>query len=78
MAFFKFYRQFAGKNGDTRSEIRLALGLARSFITSTRFQLNTKIALDMHQRGMYLLNKAIAHDPDSPETFRLSPFVITF
>ncbi len=78
MAFFEFYRQFAEKNGDTRSEIRLALGLARSFITSTRFQLNTKIALDMHQRGMYLLNKAIAHDPDSPETFRLSPFAITF
>ncbi|MBU2512774.1 phosphotransferase [bacterium] len=76
--FFEFCCQFARENNDVNFEARLALGLARSFITSTRFQLNNKMANDMFQRGVYLLKKIVMHDPLSFHTFHIPPYAITF
>jgi phosphate uptake regulator len=50
-------KTFAADNNDQTFDTRLALGLARSFITSTRFELNSEFAKEMFLRGLYLLEK---------------------
>ncbi len=52
---YKFARDFARKNGDETFELRLAIGLARSFITSTRFILDSGLAKAMFLRGLYIM-----------------------
>lgn len=54
--FLAFSRDFAKESGDTTFEIRLALGLARSFVTSSRFEFRQSFAREMAGRGAYLLN----------------------
>ncbi|MBU2646644.1 MAG: PhoU domain-containing protein [bacterium] len=76
--FFEFCEQFAQKNNDSWFEARLALGLARSFITSTRFELNRYKAEDMFHRGVYLLKKVVGQDPEALSTFHIPSFAITF
>lgn len=77
--FLAFARGFAARHGDTTFEARLCLGLARSFITSTRFELNKRFARDMFRRGVYLLKKILAHADDRPlEEFRLPDDVLTY
>lgn len=76
--FFRFCQQFASQNNDINFEARLALGLVRSFISSTRFQLNSKIAMEMFQRGGYLLKKIIEHDPEHLHEFHIPSFAISF
>jgi phosphate uptake regulator len=71
VGFLTFCREYAHKHDDRFFEVRLALGLARSFITSARFQLNTDSALEMIRRGVYLLRKIWKHNPQSYQTFRL-------
>jgi len=78
LEFFHFCQDFARGHDDVFFEARLALGLARSFITSTRFQLNSEIAQEMFYRGMYLLRKFSKHDACAYHTFRIPHFVITF
>lgn len=56
-----FAHQFASKHGDTGFSARLAFGLARSFITSTRFILDRRLATDMMQRGVYILEHLLDH-----------------
>ncbi|CAA0081189.1 Uncharacterised protein [Zhongshania aliphaticivorans] len=53
--FCESARRFAVQQGDDSFEIRLALGLARSFITSTRFTLDKSQARSMFQRSCYLI-----------------------
>ena len=55
--FLAFARGFAAQNQDELFEARLALGLVRSLITSTRFELNQRFAKQMFLRGLYLLEK---------------------
>ncbi|MFO7816570.1 MAG: PhoU domain-containing protein [Thermodesulfobacteriota bacterium] len=55
--FYLFARTFADKNGDINFDARLALALARSFYTSTRFELNQTFAKEMFLRAHYLLVK---------------------
>jgi len=50
-----YAKEFARKNNDETFELRLALGLARSFITSTRFILDKGLANAMYQRAVYIL-----------------------
>ena len=77
--FLKFARAFARRHGDTTFEARLCLGLARSFITSTRFELNKRFAKDMLLRGVYLLEKLLAHAKKRPlEEFRLPDAVFSY
>jgi len=67
--FLHFGRQFAREHGDTTFEARLAFGLTRSFITSTRFELNPDFAQSMFSRGIYLAEKIIAHQGKPWESF---------
>lgn len=55
--FLGFIRGFAGRHDDPTVEARLAFALARSFYTSTRFELNFKFAKEMYNRSMFLLEK---------------------
>ncbi|WP_027184518.1 PhoU domain-containing protein [Desulfovibrio inopinatus] len=59
--FLNFARRFAQEHGDSTFEARLALGLIRSFITSTRFEFNRKFARNMFLRGVYLMEKMLEH-----------------
>ena len=59
--FFAFFRTFAEKNGDSTFHARMTLGLARSFLTSTRFEFNEVFAKEMYFRAVFLLEKLLAH-----------------
>lgn len=61
MDFFEFAKDFATSFHDETFEARLALGLSRSFYSSTRFELNRKFARNMYQRAVFLLEKLNAH-----------------
>jgi aminoglycoside phosphotransferase len=56
-----FAREYAQENKDPTFDARLALGLVRNFITSTRFELNPGFARDMFLRGVYVLERVLAH-----------------
>lgn len=60
--FLAFAREFAAETGDTTFEVRLALGLVRSFITSSRFEFNLRFAREMFMRGVYLMRKLMEHE----------------
>jgi phosphate uptake regulator len=68
-----FARDFAARSGDRTFEARLALGLARSLLTSTRFELNEVFARDMYLRSLYLMERILDHRPRAWEDFRLPP-----
>lgn len=57
----RFGRDFARRHQDATFEARLTLGLARSFLTSTRFELNRKFARTMLQRSLLLLRSLSDH-----------------
>lgn len=78
MRFSGFAMDFASENRDTTVHARLALGLARSFITSTRFEYRADFARKMALRGVYLLEKLIAHDGKPWEDFRLPVDVFAY
>ena len=61
--FYRIARRYADKNGDETFELRLALGLARSFATSTRFILDKSLARSMFLRARYLLEQILVTDP---------------
>jgi aminoglycoside phosphotransferase (APT) family kinase protein/phosphate uptake regulator len=69
--FYRAARSFARKQGDTTFEYRLALGLARSFATSTRFILDKSHARRMWLRARYLIERALACPPGNEARFRL-------
>jgi aminoglycoside phosphotransferase len=69
--FYRFAEAFAGKSGDKTFELRLALGLARSFATSTRFILDKSLARAMFLRARYLLERVLAADLKEPAAFRV-------
>ena len=58
---YQFAADFARQQEDDTFELRLAFGLARSFITSTRFILDDSLAKRMYLRGYYLLERIIEH-----------------
>ncbi len=61
LEFHRFAAGFAAQHDDASFSARLALGLARSLITSTRFQLDGRFAGAMFMRAEYLLEQLIAH-----------------
>ncbi|MCB2183010.1 MAG: phosphotransferase [Desulfobulbaceae bacterium] len=63
--------RFAEEKEDTTFEARMALALARSFYTSTRFELNTKFAHEMYMRAHFLLEKILAHEGTEWQKFKL-------
>lgn len=62
--FYDFTRQFALDQKDATFETRLALALARSFYTSTRFELNQTFAKRMYMSAYYLMEKLLNHNSD--------------
>ncbi len=69
---FEFGGKFARTYGDDCFEARLALGLARSLFTSTRFEMKRDFAHDMYLRSIYLIDKLINHQAqDSWQNFKL-------
>ena len=69
--FYSFAAAFAKKSGDKTFELRLALGLARSFASSTRFILDKSLARAMFLRARYLLEQLLAVDLKDPTSFRV-------
>jgi hypothetical protein len=69
--FYRFAAGYAGKCGDRTFELRLALGLARSFATSTRFILDKSLASAMFLRARYLLEQVLAADLKNLKSFRV-------
>ncbi len=52
---------YAAKNKDRDFDARLALGLFRSLITSTRFMFDKGFSADMFQRAILILRELLAH-----------------
>jgi phosphate uptake regulator len=69
--FYQFAAKFARKQGDETFDVRLALGLARSFATSTRFILDKSLARSMFLRARYLIEQVLALDPAQRTQYRI-------
>lgn len=69
--FYAFSSSYAKKSKDDTFELRLALGLARSFATSTRFILDKSLARTMFLRARYLIERVLEADPKQPQSFRI-------
>jgi len=69
--FYDFAAAYAKKHGDTSFDLRLALGLARSFATSTRFVLDKTLARAMWLRARYLIEIVLATDAKQMQNFHL-------
>lgn len=59
--FFEVFSLFALRHNDHTFNIRMALALARSFYTSTRFELNYSFAREMFLRSHFLLEKIASY-----------------
>jgi len=70
-SFYDFAAAYANKAGDSSFDLRLALGLARSFATSTRFVLDKTLARAMWLRARYLIERVLAANPKQAKEFRL-------
>jgi phosphate uptake regulator/aminoglycoside phosphotransferase len=75
--FLHFVREFAHHHEDTTVDVRLALGLARSFTTSTRFELHEDFAQAMFKRARYLLERVAEHAGRPWAEFRLNEDVLS-
>ena len=62
--------------GELEQVLRLALGLARSLATSTRFVLDEDFAKSMFLKSRYLLEQLLKHPADQLETFKLPQEVL--
>ncbi|MEP4559209.1 aminoglycoside phosphotransferase family protein [Cobetia amphilecti] len=71
LSFGQRMRHFAHEQGDTTFEWRLALGLARSFGTSTRFILDAGLAGRMFNRARFILEHVLGADPERPADYRI-------
>jgi hypothetical protein len=69
--FYLFARDFAESNGDRTFDARLALGLIRSLISSTRFILGEAFAKILYLRAIYLLDRLLEHEGKSWDQFRI-------
>jgi hypothetical protein len=70
-SFHHYSTEFAEDIGDGTWQARLALGLARSLMTSTRFELNYDFAREMFLRAHYLMEGLAAHRGKPWEDYRL-------
>jgi hypothetical protein len=69
--FCESARGFAQSQGDDTFELRLALGLARSFITSTRFTLDKSQAQRMFLRSCYLIERVLDTPTSASSSFKV-------
>jgi phosphate uptake regulator/aminoglycoside phosphotransferase len=69
--FYRSANQYAEQVEDHGFHFRLALGLARSFATSTRFILDESLARRMFLRARFLIERAVATDRRKIDRFRV-------
>jgi len=69
--FYQFSYKYALKMNDSNFNLRLALALARSFLTSTRFILDKTLSERMYLRARYLIELVLRHKGRNPEKFKL-------
>jgi aminoglycoside phosphotransferase len=69
--FYRIARRYADKMDDPSFELRLALGLARSFATSTRFILDKSLARSMFLRARFLIERVLETDPRKAAGFKI-------
>ncbi len=74
--FLAFARGYARERGDATFEARMALALARSLFTSTRFELNPAFSRGMCQRAHYLMERVAEHLGRPWREFRLPEQVL--
>lgn len=74
--FYLFSSDEAKRAKDKTFNIRLALGLARSLVTSTRFVLDKDIARDMQLRSRYLMEAVVRAKPQHYTRFKIPEGVI--
>jgi len=60
---FHFAHRFANDRGDSSFEKRCALGLVRSFLTSTRFVADESFAVELYRRAVYLTDRLLDQKP---------------
>ncbi|MEA2085312.1 MAG: PhoU domain-containing protein [Thermodesulfobacteriota bacterium] len=79
-SILSFAREFCEKEGDTTFDARLTLAMARSFLTSTRFELNAAFAKEMSLRANFLMKKIICfHEGKRPwREFRLPEAILYY
>ncbi len=70
-AIYEFGQDYAESIDDTSYHLRMALGLSRSFLTSTRFVLDKQHAKAMHFRGRYLIEQVIRLTEAERTTYRI-------
>ncbi len=70
-AIYEFGQDYAEHIDDTSYHLRMALGLSRSFLTSTRFVLDKQHAKAMHFRGRYLIEQVIRLTEAERMTYRI-------
>ncbi len=75
---FQEAQTFAAENKDVYFDCRLALGMARSFIASTRFELNIEFAKEMFMRGQYILEKISSLKKEELKHFRFPIDVLIY
>lgn len=68
--FYNIAARYARRNNDETFELRLALGLVRSFVTSTRFILDKSLASDMYLRARFLLEQVTSLNEDDYSHYR--------
>ncbi|MBW8190244.1 aminoglycoside phosphotransferase family protein [Neiella marina] len=71
LGLYQVAASYAAQRNDNSFEIRLALGLARSFATSTRFILDKTMARRMFYRARYILEYLLRADLAKPNQFKL-------
>ncbi|AMK12733.1 MAG: phosphate uptake regulator PhoU [Pseudodesulfovibrio sp.] len=76
--FYGFVKGFAAKHDDHTLQARLAFALARSFYTSTRFELNHKFAKEMYNRSMFLLERISQYRGGDWEQFSLPEDILYY
>jgi len=69
--FYDFSAAYAKTRKDDYFDLRLALGLARSFATSTRFVVDKTLARAMWLRARYLLESVLLTDPKQMHKYRV-------
>ncbi|MFK5891723.1 MAG: phosphotransferase [Pseudomonadota bacterium] len=69
--FYQFSHKFALKVNDETFNLRLALALARSFLTSTRFILDKTLSQNMYIRARYLIEQVLLTKPNKIKNFQL-------
>ncbi len=75
---YELAKEFAAQQGDETFEVRMALALARSFYTSTRFEWNNDFAHEMFMRSHFLLEKVLAHQDSPWRTFSLPSSIMYY